>query len=136
MSDTSSNPPVAPAGLRLLLAATGFLFVGGAAVLLYVVFRLLFSGPVPFDVTTHDKLFWVLCGIVALCLLMLGINFLSGAMHRRSHNIVPGPTLYLLGVTLVILGMFLAVSGAMIAAAVLVLAGVGCMHLEYRSEFI
>lgn len=136
MSDSISNRHSASAWLRLLMAGAGLIFTGGAVVLLYVVARLLYPGQTTFTASTHDQLFWVLCGVVALCLLLLGCNFLSGAWHRRSHNVVPGPTLYLLGVTLVILGMFLAVGGTWLAAGVLVLAGVGCMRLEYRSEFI
>ncbi len=123
-------------GLGLLLGLAGLLFIGSGAVLLYGVSRLLVPGAAPFDVSAHDQLFAVLCGVIALCLLMLGANFLSAAWRRSTHNIVPGPTLYLLGVTLVILAMFMAVGGAWLAAVVLGLAGIGTMRLEYRSEFI
>ncbi len=136
MTDSNTNSHQASAGLGLIMAATGILFIGGGAVLLYVVARLLSPGLESFEISAHDQLFWVLCGVVALCLLMLGVNFSSAAWRRRSHNIVPGPTLYLLGVTLVILGMFMAVGGAWLAAFTLALAGIASMRLEYRSDFI
>lgn len=136
MTDSGAKTHGASTGLRLIMAGTGMLFIGGSVVLLYAVARLLTSGLESFEMSGHDQLFWVLCGVVALCLLMLGVNFVSAAWRRRSHNIVPGPTLYLLGVTLVILGMFMAVGGAWLSALALIIAGTGCMRLEYRSEFI
>lgn len=136
MNDSGAGSHQASTGLGLLMAAAGILFTGGGAVLLYVVARLLSAGLESFEFSGHDQLFWALCGVVALCLLMLGVNFVSAAWRRRSHNIVPGPTLYLLGVTLVILAMFMAVGGAWPAAFALALAGIASMRLEYRSEFI
>ena len=136
MTDSSATPQPASSGLRSLLYVSGALFISGGGMLLYVVARLLFPGDIPIEITSHDQLFWVLCGIVALCLIMLGVNFLGAAWTRRAHNIVPGPTLYLLGATLVILGMFMATSGAWFAAFILALAGFASMRLEYRSEFI
>ncbi len=103
---------------------------------MYVVCRLLFSPQIAFEISGHDRLFWALCGVVALCLFMLGINFLSASWRSRTHNIVPGPTLYLLGVTLVIIAMFMAISSAWFTSFALGVSGLACMRLEYRSEFI
>ena len=136
MTDSSAKLHTSSPGTGLLMYAAGALFLCGGATLLYVVGRLLFPGQSPIEISGHDQLFWLLCGVVGLCVIMLGVNFLGAAWRRQSHNIVPGPTLYLLGVTLVILGMFMAVSGAWISAGVLALAGIACMRLEYRSEFI
>ncbi|MEM7082447.1 MAG: hypothetical protein AAF465_06905 [Pseudomonadota bacterium] len=126
----------APMWLRLSLSATGLVFLSGGAALLWVVFRLLSDSLPALEISTHDRVFWALCGVVALCLVMVAINFLVAAARRQTHNIVPGPTLYLLGVTLVILGLFMALSGAWLATLALVASGVGCMRLEYRSDFI
>ncbi|MFK8028858.1 MAG: hypothetical protein AB8G18_01345 [Gammaproteobacteria bacterium] len=134
MTDITTDRP-ASAGLRLTMLLAGALFAGGGGVLALAVWRLL-AGETSYEISGHDKLFWALCGVVALCLLLLAINFLSAAWSRRAHNVVPGPTLYLLGVTLVILGMFVATSGALPAALVLGFAGFATMYLEYRSEFI
>ena len=136
MTNPNAKSHQASTALVLTMGATGVLFIGGGTVVLYVVSRLLFQGSTTFEIAGHDQLFWALCAIVALCLLMLGVNFVSAAWRRRSHNIVPGPTLYLLGVTLVILGMFMAIGGAWLAAFILILAGIASMRLEYRSEFI
>lgn len=126
----------ASTALRALMALAGVFFAGTGGLLAFAVGRLLLGGSSFTDVTNHDRLFWALLGVIAFCLLLLAVNFFQAVVRRAVHNIVPGPTLYLLGVTLVILGMFMGMSSAWMAAIVLGATGFAVMSLEYRSEFI
>lgn len=126
----------ASAPLRLLMAFAGLVFAAAGGVLAFAVGRLFLDGQLLLKATGHDRLFWVLLGVVAFCLILLAVNFWQAAARRLTRNIVPGPTLYLLGASLVILAMFMGVSNAWMTAIVLAGTGFAIMSLEYRSEFI
>ncbi|MDH3689833.1 MAG: hypothetical protein OEU36_10185 [Gammaproteobacteria bacterium] len=47
---------------------------------------------------------WV---VVALCVLATGISLIVSGWKRKRHNLIPGPTLYILGFILGAIGVFL-----------------------------
>ncbi len=71
-----------------------------------------------------------------LALLVTGISLIIAAIRGRSEDIVPGPSIYIMGTTMVIAGMFQLLFGNMELAAVTGLVGVVLMVVEYRSALL
>ncbi len=71
-----------------------------------------------------------------LALLAVGMSLIASTISGRSEDIVPGPSLYIMGTALVIAGMFQLVFGNVELAAVTGLVGIVLMVVEYRSAKI
>ncbi len=71
-----------------------------------------------------------------LTLLAVGVSLMVSVIKGRSRDIVPGPSLYIMGTSLVIAGMFQLVFGNIELAAVTGLIGIVLMVVEYRSALL
>lgn len=71
-----------------------------------------------------------------LALLVVGVSMIVSTIRGRSSDIIPGPSLYVMGTSLVVAGMFQMVFGNIEMAAITGLIGVVLMVVEYRSALI
>lgn len=71
-----------------------------------------------------------------LALLAVGVSLIVSTVTGRSDDVVPGPSLYVMGSSLVIAGMFQLVFGNIELAAVTGLVGIVLMVVEYRSALL
>ncbi len=69
-------------------------------------------------------------------LLAVGISLMVSAVKGRREDIVPGPSLYVMGVSLIIAGMVQLLFGRLELAAATAVAGALLMIVEYRSALI
>lgn len=69
-------------------------------------------------------------------MLSVGISLIAASIKGRSEDIVPGPSLYIMGAALLIAAMCQLLFGRPGLAAVSALAGVALMVAEYRSAFL
>lgn len=69
-------------------------------------------------------------------LLAAGISLMVSTVKGRREDIIPGPSLYVMGVSLVIAGMVQLLFGRPELAAATALAGIVLMVVEYRSALI
>ncbi|NNF16145.1 MAG: hypothetical protein HKN70_05315 [Gammaproteobacteria bacterium] len=125
--------------LRLLTGVAAILLIVSGSFGLYLIVRLLMLHPgdlayLPFG--QKEMIFRALWGIVAIAFVATGLSLLLAAIRRRHTNMVPGPTLYILGAALVIISMFLISDGGWLSGAIIAAAGLATMWLEYRSANI
>lgn len=69
-------------------------------------------------------------------LLAVGVSLITASIKGRSEDIVPGPSIYVMGAALLIAAMFQFVFGRPGLAAVCALAGIALLFAEYRSAFL
>lgn len=129
------------ASLRWLSGVGGILALAGGLLGLVIVTRLLAADFAPIDggvkayLTTfviYHALWW--CFFVSLSI--VGLSLLHAAFRGRTSNLVPGPTLYVLGATLIVNGFFLLMFGAAGWAGLAVFAGAIFMYLEHQTVLI
>lgn len=80
----------------------------------------------------YHFLWWCFFASLAIA----AISALISVTRGRTSDLVPGPTLYLLGSTLVVNGLFLFMFGAWVFAVSAIAAGILLMLVEYRSALI
>ena len=114
------------------------LIVAGLAGLFFIVSLLTLDPAESVYLASGNKelLFRLLWGVVAASFAATGISLLIAAAKKQRTNIVPGPTLYILGVALVVIAMILVSDGGIVGGAVTGVAGMAMMWLEYRSKHI
>lgn len=116
--------------LGAVLTATG---VASIAALLHILratspdARITVSGPL---------IDYVLIGLILGSFVVAGLSMIWSAVRARRRDLVPGPTLYILGMALVMLGMEQVVLGSWITGAVLIAIGGAIGVLEYRSDVL
>lgn len=69
-------------------------------------------------------------------LLAVGISLIAASIKGRSEDIVPGPSIYIMGTALIIAAMFQLMFGRPGLAAACCLFGVALLLAEYRSAFL
>ena len=69
-------------------------------------------------------------------LVAAGISLMVAAVQGRREDIVPGPSLYLMGAALLVAGMAQLLFGRVALAGVTALAGLLLMYVEYRSALL
>lgn len=69
--------------------------------------------------------------IVALCVLIAGISLVISAWKRKRHDLVPGPTLYILGIALGAIGIFLFVFNQILFAIGTFIVGILFIYSEW-----
>lgn len=125
--------------MRWVLVITAVLLTATGGFGLWVIVQLLMieTADSVYVITGQKEiLFRLLWALVALCFVATGLSLLVAAVRQRRNNMVPGPTLYVLGSTLVIIALFLLSDAELVAGTVIGLAGVVTMRLEYRSAHI
>lgn len=75
-------------------------------------------------------------GLFFISLFAAGISLLWSAAKKRRYDLIPGPTLYLLGSSVCVWGMYQLIYGKIVQAAMLIALGVVIMIFEYRSKTI
>ncbi|MEO0574223.1 MAG: hypothetical protein AAF004_02085 [Pseudomonadota bacterium] len=135
-NDLSNSVSLANPGRRFLIATTGVVLSMAGGYGLYVLTSLIQY------VMKHgagDANAWTDYGLVGASLalaLIAGLSLLWSALKGRRRDVIPGPTLYLLGLCLAVLGA----QAALIAGTTLgwlgVIAGIAIIVIEYRSDTI
>lgn len=69
--------------------------------------------------------------LVALCTLIAGLSLIVSALRRKEHDLIPGPTLYFLGLGLAVIGGFLIMGGLSWQAAALIGGGFFLIYWEW-----
>ncbi|MEL6870833.1 MAG: hypothetical protein AAFO81_13620 [Pseudomonadota bacterium] len=121
---------------RYVLAVIGCVLTMASAYGLYVFAQLV--GFVADDAGSGNNL-WVDYGLVGASLALVGVAGLSllwSALRGRHRDVVPGPTLYLLGLFLAALSLQAALISSAALAWLGVAAGGALIVFEYRSDFI
>ena len=85
---------------------------------------------------TSMAFYYAIWIVFFMALLAAGISLMVAAIKGWSDDIVPGPSIYVMGTSLVIAGMFQLVFGNIELAAVTGLVGVVLMVVEYRSALL
>ncbi|NNF52218.1 MAG: hypothetical protein HKN59_07240 [Gammaproteobacteria bacterium] len=69
-------------------------------------------------------------------LLVVGVSLIYATINGRSEDIVPGPSIYVMGASLIVAAMLQLMFGRPGLAAACAVAGIALMIAEYRSAFI
>ena len=69
-----------------------------------------------------------------LSLTVAGFSLLRSGLKRRTHDLVPGPTLYFLGASLVVNGLFLLVVSQYLYAGIAIVLGSVFLYLEHATQ--
>lgn len=86
------------------------------------------KGDSPYNYTSlFYQALWLL---VTLCILIAGVSLVISALQRKEHDLIPGPTLYFLGLGLSVIGGFLILSGLTIQALATIV--VGCLLIYWE----
>lgn len=83
---------------------------------------------------SNTAIFHILWAVFFLSLLTTGIKLLISALNKRRQDLVPGMSLYFLGVSLVIIGLFYLVFGQFLYALISVVFGAFCIYIEGTTE--
>lgn len=79
---------------------------------------------------------YVLIGVALAALAFAGCSVIFSWLSGRTHNIVPGPALYLLGLAMATFGAEAAILGDLTVGLGLLLLGLAIVWLEYRSDWL
>ncbi len=71
---------------------------------------------------------WV---VAAFCTLVAGVSLIFSALRRREYDLIPGPTLYFLGLSLAVIGGFLMMGGLGWQAITAVVVGLFLIYWEW-----
>jgi hypothetical protein len=85
------------------------------------------DSPFTFASTIYQGV-WLL---VALCTLIAGLSLIFSALRRKENDLIPGPTLYFLGLGLAVIGGFLIMSGLSWQAVALIGGGFFLIYWEW-----
>lgn len=114
-----------------ILGAAGTL--GISKMLAWLVPKLI-SGEYPF--LSHLALFQFMWAVFFVSLLIAGIKLVISGIRRKRHDIVPGLTLYFLGVALIVNGLLMFIYGHTLYAGVTVLIGALVSYIEWSTEVV
>ena len=67
------------------------------------------KSPSPYNYAT--MIYSALWLLAAICTAIAGISLIISALRRRQYDLIPGPTLYFLGLALAVIGGFLFIGG-------------------------
>lgn len=84
----------------------------------------------------REVLFLTVWLIFAFSLVIAALSLLRSAWRGRRRNIVPGPTLYVVGACLVIIALFMLEAGALVPSALTAGFGLILMIVEYRMDLV
>ncbi len=69
--------------------------------------------------------------VAAFCTLVAGVSLIISALRRRQYDLIPGPTLYFLGLSLAVIGGFLMMGGLGWQAITAVVVGLFLIYWEW-----
>ncbi len=135
---TSTNPVDANRSSnekRPILMALGAIVmmagVAGSYILTKVLLHLFNDQSGAFTTLVWYQIIWL---IFFLGVIVAGISIFLAAIRGRQHNLIPGPTLYIMGLALLVNGFFLMVYGNWPMAILGILAGAVFILLEYKTD--
>ncbi len=114
-------------GLAISVAGLWFTFFAFRFVT-FVAFNL-FNDHYPYNYGT--VIYYSVWQVAALCLLISGISVVRSGFKRKRHDLVPGPTLYLLGLSVIVIGFFLFTFDNMLLAVLAVVLGALLVYWEW-----
>lgn len=118
-------------GLVVFAVALVFSFVVG--VLMFEQFQ---SASGNYSVTSHQYLYEGLWLVFLVSLSVLGLSLVISGFQKRQHDIVPGPTLYLMGASLLGIALMMTMYGQVLHAVVAAMAGVTLMVIEWYYDVV
>ncbi len=83
----------------------------------------------PYNYAT--MIYSVLWLVAAFCTLVAGVSLILSALRRRQYDLIPGPTLYFLGLSLAVIGGFLMMGGLGWQAITAVVVGLFLIYWEW-----
>ena len=83
----------------------------------------------PYNYAT--MIYSILWLVVAFCTLVAGVSLIISALRRRQYDLIPGPTLYFLGLSLAVIGGFLMMGGLGWQAVTAVVVGLFLIYWEW-----
>lgn len=69
--------------------------------------------------------------LVAICTLIAGLSLIISALRRKQFDLIPGPTLYFLGLGLAVIGGFLLMGGIGWQAIAIIIMGLFLIYWEW-----
>ncbi len=124
------------AGRSILIFIIGTLVLAAGAwgiMPTWKMFNIIFS-----EFRTHDSpynyatiIYSILWLVVAFCTLLAGVSLIISALRRRQYDLIPGPTLYFLGLSLAVIGGFLLISGLGWQAIIAIVTGLFLIYWEW-----
>lgn len=118
----------------VIIAGVGVALSFVVGILLYDQYQAASTGSL--SVGTHQFLYEGLWFVFFLSLAVLGISLLFSGFNRRRHNVVPGPTLYLMGASLLAIALMMIMYGQTLHAVVAAVVGVILMVVEWYYDAV
>lgn len=120
---------------RPLVGLSGLVLTGAGLYGLWV-----FGKLVGFIVSATDsaELGWdyVPLGLALICVVAAGLSLCWSAWHGRDRDLIPGPTLYLLGLFLIVLAVQAWMVSGSALYLTLIIAGLGLIVMEYQLDVL
>lgn len=69
--------------------------------------------------------------LVAVCTAIAGLSLIISALRRKQFDLIPGPTLYFLGLALAVIGCFLLMGGIGWQAIAIIVTGLFLIYWEW-----
>lgn len=120
--------------LGLVIASAGVVLSGIISVLLFDQFQTASDGLAV--VSTNQFLYEILWLVFSLGLTILGLSLMVSGLRGRTHDVVPGPTLYFMGAALMAIGLMMGMYGQVLHACVAALAGLTLMVVEWYYDVV
>lgn len=120
--------------LGLVIAAAGLLLSFIISVLLFDQFQTL--GIEPAVVSPNQFLYEGLWLLFSLSIAVLGLSLMVSGMAGRRHDIVPGPTLYVMGAAMMAIALMMAMYGQVLHAVLAAIAGLTLMVIEWYYDVV
>lgn len=114
------------AGIILALAG-----LAGSITLVRVVTHLLMGEYAFLSTLVIYQTVWL---VIFASLFITGLSLVISGVKRKKHDIVPGPTLYILGLALVVNGFFLLIYSQTLYAVVAIAIGAILIYLEWATH--
>lgn len=124
---------------RAGLGVTGVIAAAAGAIGAFVNLRLLTANLQGFNSTallTPMSAYYFAWLVFFGGLFAVGVSLMVASVQGRREDVVPGPSLYLMGAALLIAGMAQLLFGRPGLAGLTGLAGLVLMYVEYRSAFL
>lgn len=122
---------------RIIIAGLGVVLVTAGTASIAALLHILRATDPDSRITVSGPLLdYILIGLILGAFVVAGASMIWSAVRARRRDLVPGPTLYILGTALVMLGMEQVVLGTWINGVVLIAIGAAIGILEYRSDVL
>lgn len=87
-------------------------------------------------VSNNQLLYEGLWLLFTVSLTVLGLSLMVSGFRQKAHDVVPGPTLYVMGVALMAIALMMAMYGQVLHAVVAALVGLTLMVIEWYYDVV